>query len=1060
MKTHLYISAFSVWLATCLGLLAQDAPAGGGDQNQARIGDTNALTAAIAELQTRIAQPDARTMKTFLNEPDAAARLVAAERSRQAVLAAQQNAREEIEVLTDGAIARFGPHQVSFPSAMPGVITLRTPDGLSLQSRVLGLCYFSDTGKSVLLAQLKESAGELVGSTTVIYRDAFDGENGVAADLVYEYTRTSFEQTVVIRKGLPEPGELGFTADDNVRLAVLTEFLNPPQPRRDARSISLREAYQALGLQHDESMSDETLIWGAMRMTAGRSFTLGEPRRSVPSGKSWEVLLGPQGEPRQFLIEATPYRLIKPQLDALPAKGAMLRSPGRPQQLKSALVQLKTPAARTSASRLMAKAGTAVDAAPGVVLDYLMVNTALLNVQFVNTGKYGPAAFGSGPYDYWNPYDCNGCLAGSLADLYWSDWSPSTVGIIVSNAPGVGCNPLCGWPVDYMYACFIYPANGGHITVTITNLPSDEYDLVAYATRASEAGAPMIELKRDGATLWYKGTTLWGNGWYSTYWDEHEQFVRFRNIAVNNQTLTLDVYPDASGYASLSGLQIVPSGAVPAYQPGISNLLNVNFGGSSGDKVGPAVVGLSTNDYWNPYSYVWAYATSVPNLKWSDQSTSAAGMVVRNAPGQWGNSLPDMMFRSYIYCQNGGNITLTLTNLPSGTCDLYLYGHTPTLDDNAVFELWSDNVNWGIKGTSLRGYGPTSNNWEVGQQYVLFKNVAVCSNQPVIIQAKHNTYGYNNLSGLQIAYTGPYDSDGDSLPDGWEWKWFGTLDYSAGDDPDGDNLNNLREYQLGLDPTRDNSSANGIVDWLDSEFPWLEDAVPQSGYPAAENETWNWATSWYDGDGWGGAAIYPHSGSKTHVSAKVNNAMHQHYFERALSVIRPRTGLAIGEKLYAWVNLDSTYPPAEVMLQWYVVAENGYGSWEHRAYWGADLIAWGQSGTQSRFPMGALPAAGQWVRLEVPASDVGLEGKVIEGMAFALHGGRAAWDSAGIFNPDMDGDGWLDTEEIYWFGNLRQNPWDDYSGDGLPNILAADPLHYDTSLPSFTITSPSEGAEF
>jgi hypothetical protein len=49
--------------------------------------------------------------------------------------------------------------------------------------------------------------------------------------------------------------------------------------------------------------------------------------------------------------------------------------------------------------------------------------------------------------------------------------------------------------------------------------------------------------------------------------------------------------------------------------------------------------------------------------------------------------------------------------------------------------------------------------------------------------------------------------------------------------------------------------------------------------------------------------------------------------------------------------------------------------------------------------MGALPPAGQWVRLEVPASSVGLEGRVLTGMAFTLYGGRATWDHAGKATP-------------------------------------------------------------
>src|SRR6185312_12425166 len=44
---------------------------------------------------------------------------------------------------------------------------------------------------------------------------------------------------------------------------------------------------------------------------------------------------------------------------------------------------------------------------------------------------------------------------------------------------------------------------------------------------------------------------------------------------------------------------------------------------------------------------------------------------------------------------------------------------------------------------------------------------------------------------------------------------------------------------------------------------------------------------------------------------------------------------------------------------------------------------------------GALPATGGWVRLEVPASAVGLEGQTLQGMDYALYNGKATWDYAG-----------------------------------------------------------------
>jgi hypothetical protein len=79
------------------------------------------------------------------------------------------------------------------------------------------------------------------------------------------------------------------------------------------------------------------------------------------------------------------------------------------------------------------------------------------------------------------------------------------------------------------------------------------------------------------------------------------------------------------------------------------------------------------------------------------------------------------------------------------------------------------------------------------------------------------------------------------------------------------------------------------------------------------------------------------------------------------------------------------------MMQW------NDGAWEHRAIWGEDVIPWGAENSPSRFPMGARPEVGQWVRLEVECSKVGLQpGAVINGWAFTQHGGTVFWDKAGI----------------------------------------------------------------
>jgi hypothetical protein len=155
---------------------------------------------------------------------------------------------------------------------------------------------------------------------------------------------------------------------------------------------------------------------------------------------------------------------------------------------------------------------------------------------------------------------------------------------------------------------------------------------------------------------------------------------------------------------------------------------------------------------------------------------------------------------------------------------------------------------------------------------------------------------------------------------------------------------------------------------------WVDDAVPTGGILAGDSEGWNWVNS----------SPARQSGLSAHQS-NIVAGMHQHFFYNATNTLSINTG----DKLVAYVYLDPVNPPTEVMLQW------NNGTWEHRAYWGANSIAWGTNGTDSRRYMGALPATGQWVRLEVPASQVGLEGSTLNGMAFTLYGGRATWDRAG-----------------------------------------------------------------
>jgi acetyl esterase/lipase len=157
---------------------------------------------------------------------------------------------------------------------------------------------------------------------------------------------------------------------------------------------------------------------------------------------------------------------------------------------------------------------------------------------------------------------------------------------------------------------------------------------------------------------------------------------------------------------------------------------------------------------------------------------------------------------------------------------------------------------------------------------------------------------------------------------------------------------------------------------------WVDDALPAGATTfVSGGDTWTWVT----------ANPAPQSGTKSHQSETVPG-YHRHAFFNATA-----SGMAVvtGDLLVTWVYLDPANPTREIMLRW------NDGDWGQGAYWGENLINEGTDGTSSRRYAGPLPPAGQWVRLTVPASQVGMVGKTASGMMFALYDGRAAFDTSG-----------------------------------------------------------------
>jgi hypothetical protein len=160
--------------------------------------------------------------------------------------------------------------------------------------------------------------------------------------------------------------------------------------------------------------------------------------------------------------------------------------------------------------------------------------------------------------------------------------------------------------------------------------------------------------------------------------------------------------------------------------------------------------------------------------------------------------------------------------------------------------------------------------------------------------------------------------------------------------------------------------------WLDDEFPQGAKADGTGG-PSA----WQWVSKTE-------APVL--SGERSHTQSG-QGEQRQHYIIGAAKPLR----VGPEDVLFTYVYLDATNTPREIMLQW------NNGDWEHRAFWGDDLIQYGQTNSASRRRMGPLLETGKWVRLEVPAREVGITSNTdIVGWSFDQHGGTVYWDKSGV----------------------------------------------------------------
>ncbi|MCU1347276.1 MAG: hypothetical protein JWO56_306, partial [Acidobacteria bacterium] len=167
------------------------------------------------------------------------------------------------------------------------------------------------------------------------------------------------------------------------------------------------------------------------------------------------------------------------------------------------------------------------------------------------------------------------------------------------------------------------------------------------------------------------------------------------------------------------------------------------------------------------------------------------------------------------------------------------------------------------------------------------------------------------------------------------------------------------------------------------EVLYLDDTLPLGAHEYTDANSAPFSTRW--------STDQVASGTRSHVEPD-HTGFRYHLFADATTVMP----VVPGDVLFTWVFIDPAHPPREIMLWWNDGSQSS-SQWDHRAFWGGDLAATSGSpgNAQARYSMGALPEAGKWVRLEVPAYAVGLDNASFNGMLFGSFDGQVWFDRSG-----------------------------------------------------------------
>jgi len=284
------------------------------------------------------------------------------------------------DATTNGFAATRTQHKVRLSGNINQevAVVLTTPDGKVLRSTPIGIgLYDTASGRSLIIGEITDSEGVLVGSNRVVYADAF---KGVCADVVYTINRHSFEQDVIFT-GRINPADYNFPTNTTL-IEIFTEFHgDSPEPEITRRPLRVEKDKAVRDRMVSPDLVDETLVFGEMVFPTGRaaSYATLVSDLTAPAAPVAKMYLRTPDR-RKVLVESVQYSWIANDLLALPEcqAGALTAQEASVKGArKDGFALLPSPVRPTTATagvrkRTAVMTAAMLDKRPGVAIDYIV----------------------------------------------------------------------------------------------------------------------------------------------------------------------------------------------------------------------------------------------------------------------------------------------------------------------------------------------------------------------------------------------------------------------------------------------------------------------------------------------------------------------------------------------------------------------------------------------------------------------------------------------------------------------------------------------------------------